>query len=780
MNDKSGGSDNVLHEAIIALRYKLENEKAYKDFQKAMSALGGAGGLKKTNATVEVNISGVGALKKLRKELQDLSGKVSVSVNPSRRVPITRHNSSGTGTGEPPLINRGVPKPSSGAPIITVDQIKELGSAAKAAAEALRSGTRSSAAGINPSQLRGAIDSSAKSLIGSRSRFDPYAADANLDRLHAAGDLSSLKFNRAAPDLARMLFSPTQGAQRGRVRIPSPDMTVFKRGVESLKEWARQARDKIQHNLEITPRIKSEKGAGSLKDAMATVGVGALVGGFASVMNESQQLSDQIKNLTPNINEAAKAQKALLEAAKQTNASYHGTVDIYSSLAAISDKTKLSTDDNVGITKTIQMASQLGGGSTEGQKRAIVQLEQALQMGKMDGQGINSIESQSRGLAVVLAQGMGKSMADLKQLTKEGKVTAEEITKAFIKMGPEVEKRFAKVGVTLGGLRNYARTVMLEWASKLSSNWDGWAKGMRLIRDAMAGLNNFMSGAFDKLTSVLGSGENAAKAVQYAFLALGGGAVLAAVWAFGGAVLAALWPVVVAAGAVFTAIVAIDDILGWIAGKKSVMGDLVGPFENFKPVFDDISKSFGELGKAWSDLWGGGDGMKDALNQGQEPPLARSFRNMLASIKEIIENVKEMLRLLKALQDGDYGSALDIGGNVVKNGIAPGGDAHGMGWAELLKYAMYGKNPREDPILGWWIKTTDLMTGTKTLPIDERKAQIDAARGMESRQITTNNSPNITIYAGSNDPSEIANKTASAVTNAMRIPMLPNAERGPR
>lgn len=804
----SGSDNNVLQEAIIALRYKIENEQAYKEFQKAMSALGGTGKSSKTKANVEVKVSGLSALKKLQKELRGLSKRTGVSVDatpqrsaaasalkrgaravqdafvgPPRPVPITRQQRASNGDyREIPTSRSGNGALPSNAPVVTVDQIKELGSAARAAAEAIRNNIHKGASGLNASQQREAIAGFGRSVRDVRSRLDPFAADANSDAARAAGSFSGLRFNRAAPDMSRMSFSPLAGAsERSRIRIPSPDLTVFKRAIENLKQYVGRAGREMQQRLNIEPKINTGGIKSGLHDAMAQLGVGAVAMGFGHILDEAQHLQDQIRALTPSISEATAAQKGLFAASKDTNSSYKTAVDIYSALAVMKDKTKLDSSQAVEVVRSLQAASQIGGGSADGQERAIAQVEKAIAMNKLTVMGLNSIERQSRGITVALAEGMGVTVADLRKMAHEGKIGAEEMSQALLKMAPEMQRRLGKVRVTFGNLKNYAHTVMLEWATRLSDNWDGWGKGMQTVRDLMAGLNDFMSRAFDKLTSILGSGENAAKSVQYAFLSLGGGAVLAAVWAFGGAVLAALWPVVLAAGAVFTAIVAIDDILGWISGKQSVMGDLVGPFEKWKPMFDDIGKSFGELGKAWVDLWGGSGGMKDALNNGDEPPLAKSFRSMLQSIKDIIENTKELLRLLKALQNGDYGSALDIGGNVAKNGLTPGGDAHGMSWDESLKYSLYGKDPRNDPFMGWWIKSTDWMTGTKTLPIDQRKAQIDQMRGGgDGSVVTNNNEPHITVYSSSGDPSDIASKAADAVSAAIKPPMLPNSERGPR
>ena len=794
MSNSEKPSGNAIEEAVINLRYKLIGEAAYKRFDKAMASLKRKGDQKKT-VTIDVKVNS-GGLLRLKNQLDSLAKNIKLSAgvdvtspakgrkNPAaelhkseveaagRRKPIPI-NWPGRERSYAPREFVGPPRPrdaesSSPSVMITAEQIKRLGDAARAAAEAVSSEGKVLAARTAGAREFNGFNASAREI---RNRLDPFGGDHNADIFHRNRQLSELGFNPAAPDLSRMRFSPlgVRGGPGG--SVPRPDMTAFKSAIASLERWAKSAGGKIQQALNIEPRVKTGGMKSSLRNAMGQLGVGFAFGGFASVMNEAQQIQDQIKNLSPSIEDATRAQQGLLAAAKQTNASYKGTVDIYSSLAAISDKTKLSTDQNVGITKTIQMASQLGGGSAEGQKRAIVQLEQALQMGKMDGQGINSIEAQSRGLAIVLAQGMGKSMADLKQLTKEGKITADEITKAFMKMGPEVEKRFAKVRVTLGGLKNYAKTVMLEWATRLSGAWDGWGKGMGFIRDVMEGLNSFMARAFDGLSAALGGGENAAKAVQYAFLALGGGAVLAAIATFGGAVLAALWPVALAAGAVFAAILAVDDVMGWVAGKKSVMGDLVGPFEDFKPVLDEISKSFGELGKAWASLWDGGLG--DALNkEDADPPMARSFRKVLEAVNETIQSLKDLVGMLEALKNGDYGGAMEIAGKKFRNFVAEG---KAGGLSALYNASSY-LVPSIDPTTVVAAKLADLAPPS----VPSRQDLQQQLMQQPPSQQTINNSPIINIGATSPDPDAIGRSAADAVMNALKAPMLPTSERGPR
>lgn len=784
MSDSEKPSGNAIEEAIINLRYKLLNEEAYKKFDRALASLQGKGKQTKTIAVnVAVNSAG---LNRLKRQLDSLRSSVGVDiggnnqsrvtrgkrgsaaddfVGPPRPVPITRRPppaSEFVGPPRPVRIDRPTPSVT-----ITVDQIKRLGDVARAAADSMRGAGRNAAG-----RMGGANDFALfnRNARGARNRLDPFGADYNADAFHRNRDFSGMRFNRAAPDLSRMSFSPVGGASR-RSRISPPDMTAFKGAIERLKEWSVRAGRQVERALSVTPKANTSKMKGSLRDAMGVLGVGALAAGAAQTLDEAQHLEDQIRALTPTIEDATSAQKGLFEASKATNSSYKTAVDIYSALAVMKDKTKLDPSQAVEVVRSIQAASQIGGGSAAGQERAIAQVEKAIAMNKLTVIGLNSIERQSRGITVALSEGLGVTVADLRKMAHEGKIGAEEISQALLKMAPEMQKRLGKVRVTLGNLGNYARTVMLEWATKLSGMWDGWGNGMAFIRNAMDGLNSFMLRAFDKLSSILGGGENAAKAVQYAFLSLGGGAVLAAIATFGGAVLAALWPVAIAAGAVFAAILAIDDVMGWIAGKKSVMGDLVGPFENFKPVFDDISSSFGELGKAWTSLWS--DGLGDALNkEDADPPMARSFRKVLEAVNDTIKSLKDLVGMLESIKNGDYGSALSIAGKKFGNFVAEG---KAGGLSALYNASTY-LVPSIDPTTAAAAKMASFVSPS-TPSQQDRREQI---MRQSSVQQTINNSPIINVSATSADPEAIGRGAADAVSNALKAPMLPTSERGPR
>lgn len=103
------------------------------------------------------------------------------------------------------------------------------------------------------------------------------------------------------------------------------------------------------------------------------------------------------------------------------------------------------------MAETLNKAMVIGGGTSEENKRALVQLSQGLSSGVLQGDELRSIREQSPYLAQVLAQGLaqvddkfiGTTVGDLKELGSKGKLTSDVVIKAFEAMQDQVDATFS-------------------------------------------------------------------------------------------------------------------------------------------------------------------------------------------------------------------------------------------------------------------------------------------------------------------------------------------------
>lgn len=110
------------------------------------------------------------------------------------------------------------------------------------------------------------------------------------------------------------------------------------------------------------------------------------------------------------------------------------------------------------FTELVNKAVIAGGGTSEENRRALLQLSQSLASGVMQGDELRAIREQTPYLMKILAEGLGKvedkfagaTIGDMKKLGKDGELTSERIVKAMFAMEDEVNKAFAKMPRTFG------------------------------------------------------------------------------------------------------------------------------------------------------------------------------------------------------------------------------------------------------------------------------------------------------------------------------------------
>lgn len=122
---------------------------------------------------------------------------------------------------------------------------------------------------------------------------------------------------------------------------------------------------------------------------------------------------------------------------------------------------------SIGMAGIINKALIAGGGTAEENKRALLQLNQGLASGLLQGDELRSIREQSPYLMKVLSKGLGKidkqfeglGIGDMKALGAAGELTSDRIVQAFAAMKDDIQADFDLMPKTFGqGLLSVANT----------------------------------------------------------------------------------------------------------------------------------------------------------------------------------------------------------------------------------------------------------------------------------------------------------------------------------
>ena len=159
----------------------------------------------------------------------------------------------------------------------------------------------------------------------------------------------------------------------------------------------------------------------------------------------------------------------------------------FTSVARNAQELKKSTKDILLFTEDVSNAMLLGGGDASSQQAALVQLGQALGSGTLRGDELNSILEQAPRLAKAIAEGMGTTIGQLRQMGSEGKLTAQDVFNAIRGQSDRLKMELGKMPWTVGQATNKMLKCVLENFSKnlrtSTGIVDGIAKRMAKFAD---------------------------------------------------------------------------------------------------------------------------------------------------------------------------------------------------------------------------------------------------------------------------------------------------------
>jgi tape measure domain-containing protein len=204
---------------------------------------------------------------------------------------------------------------------------------------------------------------------------------------------------------------------------------VVKRNIESIGDAAVKTTDLV-------------------KKAFAAVVTGA-------VINQLRQLADQYTNIQNRLRLTTTDQANLnavfneLQAiSTRTRSSLEANAELYSKVSTAAKDLGVSQKEVLQFTESLNKAIKISGATASEAEGGLRQLAQGLASGTLRGDELNSVLENLPAVADVIAQSLGKTRGELRQMGAEGKISADIILKAFREARVELDEKFAKVAPT--------------------------------------------------------------------------------------------------------------------------------------------------------------------------------------------------------------------------------------------------------------------------------------------------------------------------------------------
>lgn len=167
---------------------------------------------------------------------------------------------------------------------------------------------------------------------------------------------------------------------------------------------------------------------------------------YTEITNKLRVVSDEQTNVNALFGE-------LLDVANRTRTPVEGIATLYQRASMAAKELGADQQQLIQFTENVGRALALQGGSAAAASGALLQLSQALGSGVVRAEEFNSILEGAFPIAQAAARGIeaaGGSVAKLRALIADGKVTSDQFFTAILSQTAELEAAFAKTSPTMG------------------------------------------------------------------------------------------------------------------------------------------------------------------------------------------------------------------------------------------------------------------------------------------------------------------------------------------
>ena len=259
-----------------------------------------------------------------------------------------------------------------------------------------------------------------------------------------------------------------------------------------------------------------------LQFAGAVTGIGIAATAVKDVATAAAQTADQLTSVRSRINlindgtqTTAEIMDKVFDAAQRSRGSYVDMADSVAKLNMLAKDAFSSNDEAIMFVEQLNKQFKVSGASIEESSAAMYQLTQAMAAGKLQGDEFHSIMENAPMLAQSIAQEMGLTVGQLKDMSSQGLITADIIKEALFNSAEETNAKFAEIPMTFAEVGQSIQNEMLlafqpvlEQLSAIPQNGDfqAFVQGVGVAIRAMAATASAS-------ISIIGAAFNGLKAI---------------------------------------------------------------------------------------------------------------------------------------------------------------------------------------------------------------------------------------------------------------------------
>lgn len=216
------------------------------------------------------------------------------------------------------------------------------------------------------------------------------------------------------------------------------------RGVQQFGTATERRLSRIEEGFNRLRRI-GQAALGIWATAQVAQGVIAFGRSIIVAADNMQLLRSRLQVLTG----SAAAFDLMADTADELGVSLEDTADTFARFALAAQDIGLTVEEVDQLTETVLQLGRVGGASAGELSAGAMQLAQALASGRLQGDELRSILENMPLVARAIADELGVSVGQLRELGSEGELTSDRIAEALLNAAADAEEAFGRLPSTL-------------------------------------------------------------------------------------------------------------------------------------------------------------------------------------------------------------------------------------------------------------------------------------------------------------------------------------------
>lgn len=185
------------------------------------------------------------------------------------------------------------------------------------------------------------------------------------------------------------------------------------------------------------------------KQLLIVSGIGFSSHALVSTIDTYQKMINRLQLISESGEIAKQRLASLTQVATNSYSPIESVAQLYTRLDLSLRQIGGSASEAIQITETLSKATSLAGLSLSEQSAALLQISQAFNKGKLDGDEFRTVMETMPPVADAIANRLNVARGALLDLAPKGVITAQVMKEALLDMGEEIDRRFSKLTPTI-------------------------------------------------------------------------------------------------------------------------------------------------------------------------------------------------------------------------------------------------------------------------------------------------------------------------------------------